>query len=417
MDRSTGSSPSHDPHPARKVRVDSPHHRSVTIRGHARSTCWTPGTTIQEFRVPDLEYVGEKVMAFVGRKVITTAAMIAVLGAPGMALGRGLAVHSAAPGSASWKVVLSLPSSHLLTGLAIDMRGNPNVPKWAYVADSSTQRIVKFGTGGRVLASWPYASGIGPKLPAAVAVGDAGTVFVADQANGRVSKFSPRGKLLGRWAGFVQPRGIVVDHNRGVLVTEYGARRLTILSPAGAILRRYKIQAIPITHLKTWTGWPANPGAIALGSSSGYAENLDEVFIAATCIPRTCIAAGTEQEDQLLQVDPSGPSGTTAGVATALYGSTQSGSAVDEEPWISILSVAADPTAGNNGPRANLFVAGLMRWPHSRTSPQPGVIRYTGINGPQTYWKLPAGALPLGLAWGGPAIYVTQGNRVLKVAR
>ena len=80
-------------------------------------------------------------------------------------------------------------------GVAVDHAGN------VYVADSGNNRIQKFDSIGKFIATWGSSgsgngqfSGIG-----GVALDSAGNVYVADQGNNRIQKFDSIGKFIATW--------------------------------------------------------------------------------------------------------------------------------------------------------------------------------------------------------------------------
>jgi DNA-binding beta-propeller fold protein YncE len=145
-----------------------------------------------------------------------------------------------------WQVFLTGSMVRRPTGVAIDLRGARHAAQWGYVADAGTGRIVKFGTGGRVLRSWRYAP---PGHPAALTVGGSGNLFVADELGGTISKFSPNGKRLAFWTPesimpqavppYTDPRGGAIDPEGKIYVAEYSADSIIQLSPGGTLLQAW----------------------------------------------------------------------------------------------------------------------------------------------------------------------------------
>ena len=56
----------------------------------------------------------------------------------------------------------------------------------------------------------------------AIAMDSTGRVFVGDRANGRIQIFDRDGKFLEQWRQFGQPRGIFIDGNDTMYVTNQG---------------------------------------------------------------------------------------------------------------------------------------------------------------------------------------------------
>jgi hypothetical protein len=106
----------------------------------------------------------------------------------------GLAAQAAGRG---WQDFLTAPIVQRPTGIAIDLRGAKHAAQWGYVADAGTGRIVKFGTGGRVLRSWHYAP---PGHRAVLTVGGSGNLFVADELGGTISSSAPSASPIPRAA-------------------------------------------------------------------------------------------------------------------------------------------------------------------------------------------------------------------------
>lgn len=83
------------------------------------------------------------------------------------------------------------------SGIAVDGSGN------VYVADTGSNRILKFSPEGAVLAKWgAEGSGDGQfKSPQRIAVDSAGNLYVADYGNNRIQKFDSTGTFLAKWGG------------------------------------------------------------------------------------------------------------------------------------------------------------------------------------------------------------------------
>jgi len=133
--------------------------------------------------------------------------------------------------------------------IAIDAAGN------VYVADLSNHRISKFDANGVWIASW----GSGPSsgegafdLPYSVAVGPDGSVYVADSGNNRIQKFDSAGNFLTKWGAnggdgssgsgdgqFIDPRGVAVDAEGFVYVSEYDGNRVQKFTSAGVYVSQW----------------------------------------------------------------------------------------------------------------------------------------------------------------------------------
>jgi predicted membrane-bound mannosyltransferase/DNA-binding beta-propeller fold protein YncE len=126
-------------------------------------------------------------------------------------------------------------------GVAVDSQGN------FYVADSQNNRVEKFDSTGRLLAS---SDGSAPGQagfhePWGVAVDKQGMVYVADTWNHRIVKLDAQLKLITTWGhpnpqtgpdgllSFYGPRAIAFESNGNLLVTDTGNERVIEFSPSG----------------------------------------------------------------------------------------------------------------------------------------------------------------------------------------
>lgn len=118
--------------------------------------------------------------------------------------------------------------------------------------------IHHFAPDGRLLHSWGEV-GSGPgqfRLPHAICFAPDGRLLVADRENDRIQIFGTDGGYLGEWGGVQRPCGLTASLDGRVFVAELwrpvGNRsfvcnkaaddlpsRLTILSPAGAVITRW----------------------------------------------------------------------------------------------------------------------------------------------------------------------------------
>ena len=275
-------------------------------------------------------------------------------------------------------------------GLAIDLRGNPTGSKWVYTLDYYANRVVKFGTGGKQLGSWPYNAETLYKLGGGLAVGGAGNVFVADGTSGRVLKFDPFGKKLAQFSPFQLPRAVAVDRAGNMYVAEQRGLRVTKLSPSGTVLARWN-----------------TPWANGAGSSAPFAIALDRqgnVYVAVSCLVASCKDDHADTPEAVLKLNSSGV------LQSSLVGGTPHGGwAKEEEPWVVLDSITVDRTD-------NLYVGGLLRGTGNTLS--YGVLVYaSGSNGTARY-TLPRWATVSGLAVDGQGtIYVVQADRALRLRR
>lgn len=129
-----------------------------------------------------------------------------------------------------------------------------------YVMDTGNLRVQKFDAQGKFSVQWGrmgtadgefvMVQGFGPT---GIAVGPDGIVYVADTWNHRIQKFSPDGKFLTKWgryvslrqgetsgeAGFYGPRGVVVDREGNIYVTDTGNRRVMVFDSTGRLIRQF----------------------------------------------------------------------------------------------------------------------------------------------------------------------------------
>lgn len=312
--------------------------------------------------------------------------------------------------SPHWVTVISGSPMRQATGLAIDLRGNPNGSKWAYVADAATQRIVKFGTGGKVLRSWLYGSPRDAGQPAGVAVGGSGNVFVADVANGFVTKYTPSGKLLVRWGPFRVPRSIAVDAHGNVYITEVDVDRILKLSPGGTVLSTWSTETIGSGN--TWSGG-------SFGYPTGIAvDPPDSLYVSTTCTYAASCGVGTprapnaDMVDWLLEFRSQPPrSGYMKefwfGLGRKASGQPQEPPGKESEPIVRVDSITSDRYG-------HLYVAGLL-WPRGG-NPGMGVIEYTPLGAKTGPWLLsgtkPVGGISVDTK---ETVYVSQGSRILRL--
>lgn len=140
------------------------------------------------------------------------------------------------------------------------------------IADSGNHRIVVLDANGNFVRAFgsmcklnenlagcidpdeggPLAQGDGQfNEPWGVAVDPSGQIYVADTWNGRVQVFDPEGKFLRKWGVFnttngdlgdayllFGPRGLAIDQQGNLLLTDTGNKRIIRYSPDGTLLQQ-----------------------------------------------------------------------------------------------------------------------------------------------------------------------------------
>ena len=136
-------------------------------------------------------------------------------------------------------------------GLAVAADGS------LYVVDTGNSRIQHLSPQGEVLQVWGtrYEGEGNPppgqfKEPWDVAVGPDGSVYVADTWNHRIQKFTADGTFVTAWGtgilmdptnmlGFYGPRGIAVNSQGNVFITDTGNKRVVYFDPDGKPLGQF----------------------------------------------------------------------------------------------------------------------------------------------------------------------------------
>jgi uncharacterized protein (TIGR03663 family) len=155
-------------------------------------------------------------------------------------------------------------------------RGQFNLPRTIttdaqgnfYVVDTANMRIQKFDATGKFVAIIgsgrgegegqfkPYDEAATGTGPGGIAVDNAGNIFVADTWNHRIQKFDATGRFVAQWGAYISlgdaaaasdpaintkfwgPRGIALDANGNVYVTDTGNKRVLIFDGNGKYLRQ-----------------------------------------------------------------------------------------------------------------------------------------------------------------------------------
>jgi len=86
----------------------------------------------------------------------------------------------------------------------------------------STARVLKFSSGGRLIATWGTLGKGDDEFdqPHALAMDSRGRLFVGDRGNNRIKIFDQNGKLLDTWYQFSRPSGIYIDRNDTIYVAD-----------------------------------------------------------------------------------------------------------------------------------------------------------------------------------------------------
>jgi DNA-binding beta-propeller fold protein YncE len=150
---------------------------------------------------------------------------------------------------------------YLPLGLNAPRAITPGLSADFYIADSRNHRILHIASDGNLLHEWgTFAdafSGDAPistfNEPWGIAVAPDGSVYVTDTWNHRVQKFTEDGQPLTMWGQFGQPvpgdtqsassfwgpRGIAVDDNGHVLVTDTGNKRIVVFDENGNYITEF----------------------------------------------------------------------------------------------------------------------------------------------------------------------------------
>ncbi len=123
-----------------------------------------------------------------------------------------------------------------------------------YVADSGNHRIVVFNPDGSMPSEWgEFGEAQGQfNEPWGIAIAADGTVYVADTWNHRIQAFDAEGVPINSWGSFVStegglgqpgvfwgPRGVAIDNNGNLLVTDTGNKRVEVFDPDGGFITQF----------------------------------------------------------------------------------------------------------------------------------------------------------------------------------
>ncbi|MGI8967612.1 MAG: hypothetical protein ACR2GA_00710 [Chloroflexota bacterium] len=154
-----------------------------------------------------------------------------------------------------WQVIVphrAAPLFHQGAGIAVDRAGD------VYIADPLEQRVKKFSTQGKLLASWG-SDGPGPLpwSPLGVAVDAHGTIYVLA---GDVFKLSPQGRILSHWSASAAT-AIAVGGSGNVFVLSPGDNsagsgqpkdqkaRIDKYAPSGKLMSTWQTPAVRVDDL------------------------------------------------------------------------------------------------------------------------------------------------------------------------
>ena len=153
-------------------------------------------------------------------------------------------------------------------GIAVDRDG------YVYVADTWNHRIQKFDATGKFVTTWGAFGDVGGVLgdplllygPRGIVVDSQKNVLVSDTGNKRIVKYTSEGQFVQQWGGsgtlegqLREPCGLVVDANDGVYVADVWNQRVQEFDRNGAYLAQWPV-----------VGWeseaPVNKPYLAIGS-------------------------------------------------------------------------------------------------------------------------------------------------------
>jgi DNA-binding beta-propeller fold protein YncE len=188
-------------------------------------------------------------------------------------------------GAGAW--LATWPTPRTPSGMAVDGDGN------IWVANFENSSMVKFSADGDRLATWNETGGWPINGPVHVAIDALDRVFVTEHDRDQVQVFAPDGTLLGAWGEYGEapgelrePRGIALDGDGGVYVTEWLGGRvqkfrlLPPLAPASAVAvaatpaAPESVAAPVVEFLWEADGKPAAPLILPAGAAVDPRGNL-----------------------------------------------------------------------------------------------------------------------------------------------
>ena len=132
--------------------------------------------------------------------------------------------------------------------ITLDPKGN------LFVADSGSDRILKYSPEGEFLLSWGGRGNDNGKFskPIGIAVEGDGNILVTDSQHARVQRFTPDGEFIDMWGSHVNiggdlhaPRGIAIDFENNIYVTDgypgntKAPPRVRKFTPGGELLKSW----------------------------------------------------------------------------------------------------------------------------------------------------------------------------------
>jgi len=218
------------------------------------------------------------------------------------------------------------PPVHDPRGVAVDAAGN------VYVADSSTDRVLKLAVGSSTLTALPFtglrlSTGVVNDSIAGVAVDAPGNVYVVDSGNNRVLKLAGASSTptVLPFTGLDRPSGVAVDTAGNVYLADPGNQRVLKLAAGSST------QAV----LPSTRGAIPDGVAVESAGSSVYTSVYKGCGSRATCNYLLKLAAGSDSwtdltsagVEQHVAVDTVGnlyvvTSGETGGVMKLAPGSS-----------------------------------------------------------------------------------------------
>jgi len=119
------------------------------------------------------------------------------------------------------------------TSVVIDTKGN------FYIVEYGNNRVQKFDPSGKFLMKWETSGKGGSRFssPYSIALDKSGDVYVRDRNS--VNKFTPEGELLAAWEMKGGPRGIALDSNSNIYVTNRKSHSVLKLDKNGKVISQW----------------------------------------------------------------------------------------------------------------------------------------------------------------------------------